>query len=506
MLRIIPWTATCLTMALLLCSCKASPSQGGGGSSLQSELNAPTVAGQFVSSKNLTAKALEVTDKLASVSDKNALLALIQEMSQNYDSYPPDLQFVAAFYIPMLKMQSLLYRLDGIFNSSNDSSGTTHSFYVSAVKGMGTGINTFLPNQNWTAGFTYFTQPFAGAGDTNKQFANFGEFQTFLSTVMLPELTAMSQRIATIKFSYPGMKPEVLPPAGQIAFDNKVIYGTIMSGNNRIDPFPNGFDRFVLLGEAERKALLASISLSIHNLLVTCSLNLDQIVEFNNASARALGYDNSLQSYTDMEGLTSSKRASIMRSYAAQSNLFAVTNPQNLAQAFTYLKDAVNQANAAWNLVKARDVNDPTGKKDTMQNFLALNPIKLIPWSRMSNAAFENLVNVVNGDGAALRSDITGEVVQVNLSKFYTNPPANLADLLPITFDDRKQLTDGGITFRNFYQGTPLLWNYPVYANYIPSIKPDATNAAGTDLRPTVRILSQAWGGWMVAAPMTLAL
>ncbi|MBF0441737.1 MAG: hypothetical protein HQK54_07540 [Oligoflexales bacterium] len=494
-------------VVIFLGSCKIGNITG----SRESAGSAESIAlsGKFVSRENLTPQYMQMSEKITTVADKYALSDLIRELKQNYDSYPPDLQFVAAFYIPMAKLQSIVYRLEGLFEKSQAGAArdkTTHSFYISLIKASATGINTFLPNQNWNTGFRYVTEPFKGADATNAPFLRVKDFQSYLMNSVLPELENMYKSISKIQFAYGAEKPAQMPPEGFIVFDNKILYGTIVSNGKSVEPFPNNLDRYILVGEAERKAVLASIKLSIHNLLVTCALNLDTILDLNESLAKALGFDNDLLGFREIEGLTSERRAKIVKDYAGKYKLFAVENPQLLQGAFANLKDAVNLAYEAWKMVKARKVEEVEATSDIAQNFLGLNPARLIPWSRMTNAGFENLLNIVNNDKASVRSEVTGEVAEISLKNLYFNPPANLADFMPTRFETQREITEANMNYRNYFHGTPLEWNLATYINYFPSVQKTGGGGGGADVRSTARIISQAWGGWFVSAPMILAL
>lgn len=491
-----------LLMGISCCfSCKMNKNK-------ESSLGANGAFAKLVTEEHVTLRHKEIADRLVNVSSKQELALLISEMRRDYASYPADLQFLAAFYLPMAKLQSIIYRLDGLFMRSliGNRNDTTHSFNISILKQMATGINTFLPTQSWQAGFKYFTEPLEGAEATNRQFQKFRDFQSFMLKEILPELEALYSNISQINFSYSGEKPRQAPPSGYIVFDNKVLYGTINDGAGRIDPFPDNMDRFILIGEAERKAVLAVVAISIHNLLVTCSLNLDHVLDVADQLARHWGFDNDIMGFRTIEGLTSIKRTNTIQSFVKSGNFLKVENREMLKDAYTRLQDGVTIAYEAWKEVKSRGVDDVSATEDIFQNFLFLNPARLIPWSRMTDAGFANILNMLNNDTASVRSIVTGEVTDIKLKDFYYNPPANLAEFLPIRFDQDLERKEGGITFRNYYHGTPLEWRYSLYARFFPSIEKIERSSDGADIRPTLRVVSQSWGGWMVATPMLLAL
>jgi len=108
---------------------------------------------------------------------------------------------------------------------------------------------------------------------------------------------------------------------------------------------------------------------------------------------------------------------------------------------------------------------------------------------------------------AQIRSGITGEVVVVDLPGFFSNPPQDLKAFLPTEFESSQEwknieLKDGTgkvhkLKARNYEVGRGVNWDSATYKSIFPEI------SSGKSVPESIRILSQSWGGWMAAMPLS---
>jgi len=114
----------------------------------------------------------------------------------------------------------------------------------------------------------------------------------------------------------------------------------------------------------------------------------------------------------------------------------------------------------------------------------------------------EIIERILNSKGVeSLRSAVTGEVVKINYSELFANPPFDLKHFLPTDFDRRANLsrtvasTDGKtkvqVNYRNYGFGEPTKWRVEEYKKYFPSVQ------NSDDIPRTMRVLSHATGGWL---------
>ena len=106
-----------------------------------------------------------------------------------------------------------------------------------------------------------------------------------------------------------------------------------------------------------------------------------------------------------------------------------------------------------------------------------------------------------------MRSFVTGKTLQVDLPSFYSNPPESLQNLLPTKFEQGPEFfqkkaagSEEVLKYRNYLKGRAIGWEISAFKPYFPGLKNDG------DVAEAARILSQAWGGGLLAAPMMPAL
>ncbi len=137
------------------------------------------------------------------------------------------------------------------------------------------------------------------------------------------------------------------------------------------------------------------------------------------------------------------------------------------------------------------------------------DPRAIQPFSRILGASFENVDTLFQGQGAQ-SSLLGGEVIKLDISAFFNNPPQRLSELYPVKFvDGPKSLSTNvngeKVKFRNYKDGMASDWNYSVYKKYFPEIKSNDGKTT-TEVSRYARILSQTWGTAPFALPMATVL
>lgn len=380
--------------------------------------------------------------KFLAAKTADELDALLIEADKNYDTYSPDLKYFVAQAEVIRPYRAIVHRMRPLFEHTK----SVHSVAVTTLKSIASNLRVYLPTDQWEAGFAYVTVPTSDPA-RNTQFQSIREFQDFLATTM-PNLYQAMNRLNAI---YKGglQKP--------LVWDNKLFYGT--------GTFEDGLDRYRTHDFPELLTTMASVRLTAHSILVFCAYNQDEFLDFFEDMGRLAGL-NGFNFLTEL-GVSASERAKVWNKRKYNTFLTLAENDVGkrlMAEAFVHLKAAVTYTNAAW---KHLD-----GKSDSDYALLSFGRFQMD--RRAIELRLKTMTDMVRGP-TSVRSPITGEVVDVNLPAFFSNPPVNLKQLLPTQFDTTpeflsvKTSAGAGVEYRNYFRGRATGWNNSAWAPYFPS-------------------------------------
>jgi hypothetical protein len=416
-----------------------------------------------------TGNMLEV--KYPGLQTADELDVFIKNLDDNYDKLAKDAKFVAAPLIALRPYRGLTVRMrpifkDGPFSKGGIKAPVTHAAVVTALRIAGAGINVFTPTEQWKAGFAYFTEPFNGIGS---DITNDNDLKRFIFASTLPALRTFQIRMKTLDLRKP------------IYFDNKIL----LSDAN----FVAEKDRFLLIGEAERRTVLSGALLLESAINGTMGYSWDGLISSWDSVASIYGFGQAFK----VEGATARDRTSKIMKY--NGSLLTMPNREIgkawMKDSFEKLKEGIKEAKLAW-----LEVNQYPKTDDDKTQSMLFDPRVITPFNRMIGSSFSSLEAMVNGTGVK-SAVVAGQVVDVDLPRFFSDPPENMLSFLPIDFEGGKhELTKYGRSYRNYLAGAPKAWNLPVYRKYFTNIKNDK------DVKGAVRILSQAWGGWVIGLPL----
>jgi hypothetical protein len=378
--------------------------------------------------------------KFLAASTPQELEAVISEMNASYNSYPQDLKLVAALLTPLLQFRAFTYKMYPFFSKKK----LTHSFVVSRVQGFASYLRMNLPTAQWKAGFDYVTHP--SNEDDLKRFETTGELQDYLSTKVYPAYRNAIIRINALNFSNE-----------RVVWDNRFFYGTAS--------FSSDFNRYQLLGEGERHALLSVLHFAVSDMAKFTAYNMESILSLMSDMAALYGYDGF---FSDVDGVSARKVKTVFEKPAYR-DIFTLRSSANLDFAFKHLKEGAHEYAIAWNELKDRN--------DDRMMIRAAIFTPFIP--RISGQA-EEIEAMVSGR-TIVRSNITGETATVDLPGFYASHPQDLKTLLPTGFDQSAQnlsyavaMKNGKQTqvpFRNYYSGRATQWSIQAYKGIFPDTK-----------------------------------
>ncbi|PIS10287.1 MAG: hypothetical protein COT73_10160 [Bdellovibrio sp. CG10_big_fil_rev_8_21_14_0_10_47_8] len=396
--------------------------------------------------------------------------------STYYASLTPQAQFLALQLRSLAPFKGIIFRAKNYIGRHTAS----RSFIVTFLRTAATGTQVFFPgqtsaNHQWDIVFRYLTEPMAGMG---------GEISTDEQLERYLAVLVSSARDINRDF-------------GKIVQMNKPLYW-----DNKIYlPFANFSsekDRYIKIGIPEQQALFSVSCMNMSALLATSAYSLNGLQGATKDFWKAFGVDviNPLQVSS---GLSSEERFDILEKY---SSLFVLKadGQSRMSGSYKYLVASIRWARAAWDEVK----------KTPQDTDNVLDPRVILPFNRVIGTSFERLAGMIDGDGNTKSTVVNGEVITVDLKKFFTtNSPQKLSVLYPVRFDEGSRnlskIIDGKkVSYRNYHRGSAKFWSYQAYKPYFPDIKPAQGSTTLTDDVPRhVRVLSQTWGAAGFAVPLT---
>lgn len=421
-----------------------------------------------ISEEAMSEKFREFRDTFLTVTTKEQVEKFLRKMDSEYDTYPDDLKFFAAQMIPFLELKSFAYKMYPLLSQEK----ITHSMLVSRVLDFASFMRINFPTEQWDAGFRFASEPFFADED---RFRKAEDLQAYIGSNLYPAFMKAAKRIQELDFQ-----------GNRIAWDHKLFYGTAA--------FSDNFKRYRYLGEAERVATLSSLHMGMAWMKRFTAYNVKGSMKLTKSLGTLIGVDSF---FSAVDGVTAKKVVKVFSEEEYKSLYTLLPNGKaDLQTAFSHIKEGARLQVIAWNEIKDR----PASEVD------ALNSMILDPFRDRIDRGSETLERIVEGK-VKIRSDVTGELVTVDLPGFYANPPQDLKSLLPTKFEGgkkniRKDLKtrDGKkerrVKYRNYFYGRAISWDINSYNKLFPELK------SGEDVATATRILNQSAGTFPVAIGM----
>jgi len=403
------------------------------------------------------------------VNTAHELTTLIADVEQKYATFSAsDAKFLAAQIIALKPLQSFVFRCRDLV----DNSRLSKSILVTMLRSVRAGADLIFPDSDPQANavFDFFMTPTDGRkGDI----ANDSQFSDFLTKEAYPALQALQSRIDAIDFSK------------GFYFDNAVF--------NKNVNFASDKDRFLMFGPREKLGMQANLNFNLSGLAYVMAYNLKGLFLFNDSISRIYGFDSMKW---DVDGATAEARAT---EFAKYPQLF-VKRPGGEAwtkESYRYLTDGLDQAESLWRATKPEIKDNPV-----------LVPMIDVsgygPFVRPVDEVFKTFSKLIHNDKDGVKSAVFGtEAVEVNFSTLFDSPPETFHAFAPKKFrnerttQDKKYMNENTPEkYRNYRYGEAISWDYTSYQKYFPQVNDDKS------LKQAVRVMNQAWGGWLLGVPM----
>jgi hypothetical protein len=421
-----------------------------------------------ISEEAMSEKFRDFRDTFLTIKTKEEVEKFLKKMDTEYDNYPDDLKFFAAQMIPFLTLKSFSYKMYPLLKREK----ITHSVLVSRVLDFASFMRINFPTEQWDAGFRFASEPFVA---DEERFEEADDLQKYVDNTMYPAFMKAATRIQALNFS-----------GSKIAWDHKLFYGTAS--------FTDNFKRYRYLGEAERVATLSSLHEGMAWMKRFTAYNVKGSTKLAKDLGTLVGVDSF---FSAVDGVTALKVKGVFDREDHKDLYTLLPNGKaDLQIAFNHIREAARLQIIAWNEVKDRPANELD----------ALNSMILDPFRDRIDRGSETLEKIVDGP-VKIRSDVTGELVLVDLPAFYANPPKDLKSLLPTEFEGgdknikKKLRTSDGkrekrVKYRNYFYGRAVGWDASAYKTLFPELK------NGRQVSSATRILNQSAGSFPVAMGM----
>jgi hypothetical protein len=466
-----------LTLSAFLLTSVVTEAQSGAGFIKAAEL--PTLKAQaqkrgevFASQKpvsNLSEERLSkefraLRDSFLSMRTADDVESFLKKTESNYEKLPPDAKFFAALLGPLTELRSAFFRIVPLLKPFWGVRNAT----VASVQGLIGLVKSYTDAPHVDAILNYLVEP---ASLSVPQFTVEEDYRKFVVTKVYPAFALAARRIAALDFS-----------AAPILGDYRLFYGA--------NSFADGQGQFFEIRETERNLVLAWMQQHLAILSVAMSYNMSGAVQFADDFGRLWGV-NGFRAGAAASGVSMSEIVQVVRSPKfVRMGLLSDDGKAHMAVGFQHLRESVYRTLLFWEEQKAR----PMGAANDS------GIMGIFPYRGDVDAKLKELEALMGGR-AKLRSPVTGEVVTVNVSAFFLNPPQDLKMMLPNKFEaGAPYLGKGLLQWKNYRRGRSLGWRPEVYAG----IFPDA--AVAEDVAKAARVLRHSAGAGTLMLPFMIFL
>lgn len=411
-----------------------------------------------------------IQTRLHGIKTSEAMEAFLDELDKNYESYPTDVKFYITQVMPTKAFRGFFYRLKPLFDGK---SNYVHSQIITTAKSMATRVKVFLPYEHVQAGYEYVSSPYVDSKGTMVEgFKEEADVQLWVVNELLPLVNTAAQRLEKLSLVEP------------IVWDQKMVFGS--------QSFADGINRFKLVGEFEKNLALSASYSAITAMATMRAYSVQNTVALYKEIGFLYGFDG-FGLFNRIDGVSAEKISKVMRKPAfASTGTLMPDGAKWMDYAYKASQKSLKRLSMAWELSSSERKDENLYAFNT--NYISVNRDEIEENLRILNRV------VMSKETETLRSAVTGEVVQFNYAKLFTNPPKDLKVFLPTQFDKNPKATrevtlangtKKTLTYRNYLEGSATGWDVKQYEAYFPSIK------ANDDVYRTVRVLNHIQGNWL---------
>lgn len=467
----------------------------------------------------LSKQYIQFRDELLKVKSGTEFYSLIKKYDETYDQIPPsanDLKFTIARMATWLPLQGIVWRMTPMVHKI----ATTQAVLLATLKNFAEQVKINTPDSHVEAQMLFLTMPTPEL--VGKEFKSEADFVTFLGTSVYESLRKSVKRLETISMSNVTAKGVLSP----ILFDAKIRFGDNAFNNSYDD-----YERFKVVGEADRFAALARTHRRMYSIAFMAAYNWNGHFELKKEIGKLYGVGIAESNLFDalpgadddyLRGVSREKRTAVINKYTKLYTLTAY-GQEWMNNAYFHLHMAGKYLGNTWQNIK----------KNTGHYAAQLDPEIFMARKEQVEVGIMNINKLVGayGEGVSgvekINGTLSGDEIVVNVKGFYESAPKDLKKLLPISFAKNEDLNNlkgiplyssmteaksgsdvlkvtfpgikKSVHFRNYLFGRSIGWNTSdeAYGKLFPKIKNPK------EIARAMRILNETRGSRLLAGGLT---
>lgn len=442
---------------------------------------------------------------------------LIKKYDADYDKIPAsanDLKFTIARMATWLPLKGIVWRMTPMVHNI----ATTQSALLATLKNFAEQVKINVPDSHVEAQMLFLTVPTPDMVGT--EFKVESDFIAYLSEDVYASLQKSVKRLQAINMYNVDGKNKA-----PILFDGKIRFGENAFSENYDD-----YERFKVVGEAERFAALARTHRRMYSIAVMTAYNWNGHLALRSKIGKLYGMGIAESALFDalpgaddvyLRGVSRKKRVATINEFTKLYTLTSVGQGW-MSTAYFHLHMSGKYLGKTWENIK----------NNTSQYAAQLDPEIFMARKEQVEVGMMNIKKLVGvyGQGASgltkINGTLSGDELAVNIKDFYDHAPKDLKKLMPTSFSKNddimalKKLPEykamiaigqdvmsvrfpgnkNAVHFRNYLFDRATGWNISEegYGRLFPGLKKPE------DVAEAMRILNETRGSRLLAGGLTL--
>ncbi len=393
-------------------------------------------------SLDIPADMRDFQSKLFALKSKEDLDTLLVNLEANYDNHSPALKLITLNLSVLPLFKSFTYSVEKIVSSQKMVRTRTVSMMKNLSKTLA--VNTSL--KQWNVGFDYLSVPFVSNNKLPHQFKDEVEMQSYMCSAVYDKVKSNSLRLSKLA-------SEIKRP---IVFDKRVAFGK--------DTFKDDLSRFTVLNKPELMMMRSGLESALFDLAFSCAYSIDGVTKVAKNVGMLYGMD-MMKLFSQPDGVSNKNKVLAMRAVPQFLKLKA-DGEQWTKKSWDHGKEAQVLLESAWeSMDKYPETQNNAFKRDYIDTH-----------GEDIQTAIDKSKRFFSDSMTSIRSGSTGNIIKVNIKKFFDHPEKDLKDLLPtgwVEGDDNIsgviQSTGESYTYKNYRIGSPVKWKDEVFSKYVQS-------------------------------------
>lgn len=374
-------------------------------------------------------------------------------LNDSLDQLDNDYKIMTSHLYAVNSLRGVGYRIQGIAEldkSKHYNRGIVSDMIIIKLQNLATHINTYYP----AFGDVVFDWISIPRENQKKDFHFISDIQNFAMSDLYFDLQKTRQIIDSVEVSF----------ANPVTLDGVLLTGSknIMTPDKRFfNVYPHALE-----------AIKSSLESQSHDLIVFSQYNRDDYLNYQYKQSASLF---SIKSALSRNGRPKSEVTQNILKWDKLYTFRQINQPAPEGHDTWMLK--------AWDHAKAHIAKEAlvvelmNQAKEVLSSEEAwqaiANPYLVSLYRKNPAGLLSKRAAIVNKDKVVLRSWMTGDMISINLPKFYTQPPKDLKVFLPTQFDTnaKKSFKYNGKDLVNYRYGMPNQWNVAEWSKYFPSVK-----------------------------------